>query len=121
MRIIRTLSDLDNTLAPAVDRLVRERFAMLAEYDEDLVRFIIPEPGDSMAAIEKQIGFPFDDPSWEWIIDHGGGLFEAPFIISDDGFAHVLLVTDRPGINPQLIALCRANAEPTGATDISLI
>jgi len=120
MRVIRTLSDLDSTLDLAVDRVVRERLDMLAEYDEELARFIIPEPGDSMAAVEKEIGFPFADPSWEWMIDHGG-LFEAPFIMSDDGYAHVLLVTDSDGIDPELIALCRTNAEPAGDTDTALI
>lgn len=112
MRIIRTLSDLDSTLDPTVERLVRERLDMLAEYDEELARFIVPEPGDCMEAVEEEIGFPFADPSWEWMIDHGG-LFEAPFILSDDGFAHVLLVTDSDGIDPGLITLCRAHAEPT--------
>ncbi len=120
MRIITTLSDLDSTLDPAVDRLVRERLDMLAEFEEDLARFIIPEPGDSLAAVEKEIGFPFAEPSWESMIDHGG-LYEAVFIISDDGFGHVLLVTDSDGINPELIALCRVNAEPAGHTDTGLI
>lgn len=120
MRIIRTLSDLDSAVGPAVERLVRERLDMLAEYDEDLARFIIPEAGDSMAAVEKEIGSPFANPSWEWMVDHGG-LFEAPFIMSDDGYAHVLLVTESDGIDPELITLCRANAEPAGDTDTALI
>lgn len=120
MRIIRALSDLDSSLDPAVERLVRRRLEMLAEFEEELARFIIPEPLDSMAEVEREIGFPFADAPWEWVIDHGG-LFEAPFITSDDGRGNVLLVKDGEGIDPKLISLCRANAEPAASTDSGMI
>lgn len=117
MHIITKLSDLDGTLDPAVDRLVRQRLEMLAEYgDEELGRFIIPEAGDSMTAVEQDVGFPFAEPAWEWVIDHGN-LFEAPFILSDDGYAHVLIVMDAPGIDPALLDLLRACAEPASCPD----
>lgn len=121
MRIFTKLSDLDGTLDPAVESLVRQRLEMLAEYgDEEVGRFIIPEAGDSMAVVEQEVGFPFAEPAWEWVIDHGN-LFEAPFILSDDGYAHVLIVKDELGIDPALLTLLRAHAEPASYPDTSLI
>lgn len=121
MRIITKLSDLDGSLDPSVESLVRQRLEMLAEYgDEDVGRFIIPEAGDSMAVVEQEVGFPFAEPAWEWVIDHGN-LFEAPFILSDDGYGHVLIVNDEPGIDPALLILLRAHAEPASYPEIRLI
>lgn len=117
MRIIRKLSDLDGTLDPAVESLVRQRLEMLAEYgDEEMGRFLIPEAGDGIATVEREVGFPFADPSWEWVIDHGN-LYEAPFILSDDGYGHVLIVRDDPGIDRALIAVLCAHAEPASCPD----
>lgn len=117
MRIITKLSELDGTLHPAVNCLVRQRLEMLAEYgDEEMGRFIIPEAEDSMAAVEHEVGFPFAEPAWEWVIDHGN-LYEAPFILSDDGYGHVLIVRDAPGIDPALLTLLRAYAEPANCPD----
>jgi hypothetical protein len=110
MKIIQKLSDLDGTLPPAVEALVRERLEMLAEFDEELARFIIPEPGDDMAAVENELGASLSARGWEFITDHGK-FWEAPFILSDDGYGLVLIVVDAPDIDPALIALCRANAE----------
>lgn len=120
MRIIRALSDMDSSLDPAVERLVRQRLEMLAEYEEELARFIITEPGDTIADVEKEIGFAFSEALWEWVIDHGG-LFEAPFITSDDGSGNVLLVKDGEGVDPELVSLCRANAEPAASTKSGMI
>jgi hypothetical protein len=111
MRIICKLSDLDGTLDPTVERLVRQRLEMLAEYgDDELAVIFIPEAGDSLAGVEQATGLTFADPAWEWVLDHGK-LYEAPLIISDDGFAHVLIVPDAPGIDPQMLCHLRAHAQ----------
>lgn len=121
MRIITKLSDLDGTLDPAVDSLVRQRLEMLAEYgDDELAVIFIPEAGDSLADVEQATGLCFADPAWEWVLDHGK-LYEAPLILSDDGFAHVLIVTDRPGIDPELLSHLRVHAQAANDPDSSLI
>jgi len=69
---------------------------------ENLARFHVVEPGDTLADIEAALGFAplvnyVDDPDSafppEWAEDHGGWL-ELVFILSDDGPAEVLLVPE---------------------------
>jgi hypothetical protein len=121
----------DPALDPQLRTLLAARALQLEDDTEpgvelgDLAHFHIAQPGDEMAAVNAAIGFPVDanlvdgvrfgdpefTPSWEWIEDHGGW-FEAAFVLSDDGFGHVLLVLDRPDIDPRLLALCRGNLTP---------
>src|SRR4051812_31454565 len=63
------------------------------EYDiGELAHWIIVAPGDPLAAIEVAANYPImSEPPWEWVLDHGG-IFEAPIILSDDGFGIVLIV-----------------------------
>ncbi len=49
--------------------------------------------------------FPFDH-----LEDHGGW-FELISTVGNDGFAFVLIVRDREGVDPELLALCRAHAQ----------
>ena len=44
-------------------------------------------------------------PSWEWLANHGH-CFEMVFIMTDDGFAHVVLIQNSPMQNRLLRALC---------------
>lgn len=112
---------LDSPLDPALKHLLQERRDQLAEYElSDIASFLIVQPGDGIEAIEADLGFPIMtnmvdgvryghpdfEPSWEYVVDHGGW-FEAVYILSDDGFGHVLLVQDRAGVDPDLLALCR--------------
>ena len=76
-----------------------------------------------MAAVEREVGFtPLTSlsdgstygssdftPSWEWIEDHGC-CFELVYIVSDDGFAFVVIVENLLGVDAQLLALCRAHS-----------
>ncbi len=48
--------------------------------------------------------FPFD-----YIEDHGGW-FELIVTVGNDGFAFVLFVRDCEGVDPELLAMCRAHA-----------
>lgn len=105
MLIITNPSDVDD---PHLQRILRQRFEQLAEYDgpiSELARFHIVRPGDDVTEL-------FDgsnDPSWEWVENHGGW-FEAPVIMSDDGFGHVYFIPDRDDIDPRLLTLCRRDA-----------
>lgn len=93
----------DPTLCP-----ILERFADLM----GLATIFIIGPGDTLASIEQARGMPFD--YWEFIEQHPSGWFEAVFVLSDDGAGHIVLVPDRPCINPDLLALCRENASKPG-------
>jgi hypothetical protein len=77
----------------------------------DIVNWIVVAPGDSLAVIETAIGFPIngEGPPWEWVEDHGV-LYEAPIILSDDGFGVVLIVPDDAGVNATLLEALRRDA-----------
>lgn len=107
MQVIRTEAELaaitDPTLRPILERFVD----ML-----DLATIFICQRGATLASIEQARGQPF--ACWEFIEEHPGGWFEAAFVLSDDGAGHIVLMPDRPCIDPDLLDLCRANATKPG-------
>lgn len=112
-------------------QLIQRRITEITEpdgyvYDPDLHGyFIIIEPGDDIAKIEAatschilsgyldQSGYGDEtfSPSWEWMEEHAGGLFEMVFVLSDSGFGIVVLVPDRAGINADLLRMCAEYAQ----------
>jgi hypothetical protein len=111
--------------SPVDDRiksLLLERQDQLGHTIWDTAGFVIVQPSDSLADLEKCIGFsvfqnPVDGsrfgepdytPAWEWIEDHGFA-FEAAFILTDD-FAHVLVVQKQEGVPAELLDLCTTYA-----------
>ena len=74
---------------------------------EDIANWLVIEPRDTIPEIETATGFPIG--AWEWVHDHGG-VFEAPIILSDDGFGIVLIVPDNEGVAPELRDLLRRDA-----------
>jgi len=91
----------------------------------DLTHLVILEVGDTDASLLEELGFsplinaldglrhgmdgfvfPFD-----YLEDHGGW-FELFVTVSNDGFAFVLFVRDRDGVDPELLAMCRAHTQP---------
>ena len=100
-------------------QLLMERRDQLGGDIKDLARFIVVQPRDSIEALEQELGWSifvtpegcrFGDPDfypgWEWLADHGH-CFEMVFILTDDGFAHVVLVEQSPGVDPDLLRLCQ--------------
>ncbi|CAM8640683.1 hypothetical protein [Sphingobium cupriresistens] len=118
MHIIRTWPELADWLEQPADAdiaaLLRLRRDQLIDCGDltDLGTFAIVEPGDTLADIELTLGFSIlmdGAPTWEWIMRHGSA-YEAPTILEDSGFGHVLIVPDADGIDRHLLALCRAHA-----------
>tara|TARA_B100000378_G_scaffold228433_1_gene192866 strand:+ start:508 stop:864 length:357 start_codon:yes stop_codon:yes gene_type:complete len=118
MHIIRTWEALADWLRtcpdPDLTKLLRSRRDQLMEVGllEDVGVFVIAEAGDSLSALEQALGIIIvtdGAPAWEWVMRHGS-TFEAPIILSDDGFGHVLIVPEADEIDPVLLALCRAYA-----------
>lgn len=116
----------DPALDPQLRALLAARARQLEDDAEelgDLAHFHAVEPGDGPADAAAALGFAPDvnlvdgsrqgdadfSPSWEWVEDHGGW-FELAFVLTDNGFGHVLLVPDRPDTDPRLLALCRDHA-----------
>ena len=118
---------LEGPFDPDLKAILLERLALLAEFSEwdlaDLAHFIIVEPGDSIEAIESELGInplvnivddarypdPAFDPSFEFCIARAG-YFDLTFALCDSGLANCLLVPDRDDIEPTLLALCRSYA-----------
>lgn len=112
---IRSASEMERVIASALDpnlrRLLALRRDQLSTDDlEEQARFLIVEPGDGITAVATELGVELGgDPGWEWSERHTGWT-ELVFILTDDGFAHVLLVPDRDDIDPHLLALGRDHA-----------
>jgi hypothetical protein len=81
-----------------------EHYATLLEADPIAWLFVV-QVGDTLADLAALRGRAFVDP--EFVTLHGGW-FEAVFILSDDGFGHVVFVPDQPDIDPELLNLRRA-------------
>ena len=125
---IRSTADMARALASPIDadlkRLLALRRDQLLACDGhdlgELAHFVVVEPADTLAAIEEVVGMPlatnlvdgskYGDPgftpNFEYVERHGAW-FEAVMILSDDGFGIVLLVPDRPDIDPTLLGLVR--------------
>ena len=117
---------LNSPIDARLKQLLMLRRDQLAEFEDlsEIARFIIVQSGDSLDALETELGFsifrnPVDgrcfgdpefDPGWEWIADHGH-CFEMVFVYTDDGYGHVVIAPKGPGIDPELLRLCQAYAD----------
>lgn len=68
----------------------------------DTIRFVVVQPGDPPEVINEAVGFPItweqaDQPSFEWMEDHGSW-FEIAYVLTDD-FGLLVLVADDPGVD----------------------
>ncbi len=89
----------------------------------DFTHLVIIEVGDTGSSITDALGFsplvnPLDGKRYgaegfafpfDYIEDHGGW-FELISTVGNDGFAFVLFVRDREGVDPELLAMCRTHA-----------
>ena len=136
MRILNDPSALAALPAGVVRTLLHKRFAELSEdepYDPAVNGFfIVVEAGDSIAAVELESGCRllsnrFSDsrfgganfvPDWECLTFHAGrdgspGCFEMIFVLGDDGYGVLIVIPLQAGIDPALLALCRAYSSPS--------
>ena len=123
-------SVLSGPIDPDLKTILLGRLALLypefSEWDlADLAHFIIVEPGDSIDAIETEVGIspfvnlvddtrfpdPAFEPAWEFCIARKG-YFDLTFALCDSGLGLCLLVQDCEGVDPALLELCRAYATP---------
>jgi hypothetical protein len=128
---IRSSADLARVLNGCLEPHLRalltlRRDQLVGEGDEDLgdlVHFIVVRNDDTLAAVEAEAGValstnPIDgrhlgDPDFEPLFEHvrrENGFLEAVMILSDDGFAVVLLVPDTITIDPAITLLLRRHA-----------
>lgn len=117
---IRTSVELARTLAGSLDPhlktlLTLRRDQLLDEPDldlRDIAHFIIAQPGDTVALIEREAGVPLEEgggSNLEWVQLHHGGWLETVIILTDAGFGIALFVPDRTDTDPSLLGLLRAH------------
>lgn len=105
------------SLDPLVRSLITQNMERLSGFDLDLNelgRFVVIEPGDTLTAIETELGFSplasFDSrdalPYLESVTQHGNW-YEALYL-QGDGFGTVVFICNHPEIDPSLLALCAA-------------
>ncbi len=83
-----------------------QRYAEMLE--TELIAFLyILHPGDTACCLEAIRRRPFE--GWEFI-DRDDGWYEAVFVISDDGFGHVVLIPDQPETDSGLLTICKAHS-----------
>jgi len=103
---------LSSDIDPELRALIERRVEQLGEYGADdigeLVHFLVVESGDTIEAVEAELGFsplanfvdggrygePGFTPSWE-LAERHVGWFEVVFVLGDDGFGWVLFVPAR--------------------------
>ncbi|WP_338501552.1 hypothetical protein V6R86_01855 [Sphingomonas kaistensis] len=114
---------LPRALDPSLRALITLRVRQLRRnYDgplQEIVCFYVVEAGDGQEQVAEALGFsplknlvdgtsfgdPDFTPSFEWMTCHGAW-FELVFLLTDDGFGHILFVPNDPGTEFDLHLLC---------------
>ena len=120
MQIIRTaeafarlLATHPNTELRALLQAQADRLAEYADYDmEELAMFAILQSGDDLNRIDAALGWSLLDSEGSFshpveLINRHSGWYEAPFILSDDGFGLVLFVPIDERTDSRLLEACK--------------
>jgi hypothetical protein len=114
----------NSSIDPALRQLLADRVHDWAAIGLlDLTHLLVVEPGDTEDDIISEVAFsPLVDldgrrlgddgfvPPVDWLSD-AGGYFELIKTVGNGGFAFHILVPDRDGVDPELLALFRACAD----------
>jgi hypothetical protein len=99
-----------------IHALITKQTQDLAEFDdyaiEDLVNFIVIQPGDTFASLCSYLGIPLHLNPWEFIEEHCT-CYEMVVVLRSDGFGAVIFIPKSEGIDPDLLAMCKQHALPT--------
>ncbi len=123
MIVVRDSQSLPQITNEEVRKLVQQRIDDLCVEGDDVEAigyFVIVELGDTVEAIQGQIGFNvlsnrlagvrYDDPmftaSFEFILEYPS-CFEIVFVLEDSGFGVELFIPKETGVEPDLTAMCQ--------------
>lgn len=134
MQVLRDRESVDSLADAALRDLVQARLEVLAEDSNDdcdlfdeVVMFIVMEPGDSVPDLDRQLGMramghPCDEisfgepgfsPAFELVEDHGS-YYEVVYVLSSTGFGAEVFIPKVPGSPAELLAMCAVYAGSTG-------
>jgi hypothetical protein len=109
MQIIR---DPATTVAdPELRTLVSRVFACVSDCPEILGFILVVEPGDTLAALETQLGFSVIEGRQEFIQEHDHW-FELVYVTGQDGYGIEVFLPKSEGIDPDLLLMCQRYASP---------
>ncbi len=125
MQIIRDLASTAQISNPAIRQLVQQRIDELGgeAFDTTALGYLLViQPGDTLDAIDTQLGFsslanrvtgiryeqPGFTPSFEFV-EEFPSCYDMVFVLSDDGFGVEVFVPKDIGI-PDLLAMCQRYA-----------
>ena len=102
---------------PDLDPDLRDLIALRADHLSDDTKLFVVQGGDTPAAINEALGFPItgdgaEEPSYDWIEDHGRW-FEIALYPSDDGPARIFVEND-VGTELGIHYLCLSHFWPDG-------
>ena len=115
-------------LHPRLRVLIEQRIASARKNGlADMTHIVVLQPGDTEADLVAEIGwtplvnpidrcrYRFGEPGfvapWDWLQRHAGW-WEMVVTVGDGGFAYLLLFSDTPDMNPDLLELCRSHTRP---------
>lgn len=109
MRTLQSLDDITHVEDEALRMLIQRRAQDFAEFDDiplnELVMFVLVEPGDSVADLDAQLTLTMLDVPFDVLEDHAG-YYEISFVVSDDGYGIDVFVPKQPGVDPALLDHC---------------
>lgn len=98
---------------PAFRLLLTRRLAAIScggEFDPtELVRLVVIEPGDTLEAVNTDLAYTLT-ADWE-ACEKEGGWYALTYILSDWGEGIIVLIPDRPDIDPAFLHLCSETPE----------
>ena len=135
MQILNTVQAVQQLVASdgesEIGRLVANRMEELTDDEtsmEELVVFVILEPGDGIDKLEDQLEIrvmtDLGSPLWEVIEEHAT-CYELVFVLSSSGYGALVFAPKR-GSAPDILALCQEHAyrsppyPPPDAIDVTV-
>jgi hypothetical protein len=103
--LLKTITQIDQIIDPALRRVISQRFN--EPFDPDIDGYgIVIEPGDTPEDLESEVGLPlFEGTPIEWIEEHPG-CFELTLIPDVGDFGISIYLPKDSGIDPRFFELC---------------
>ncbi len=117
MRVIRCAVEATTITDPDISNLIHRRIEAIADdiqYDAELHGyFVVLEAGDTLEAINEQVGFDVLAKPVE-ILEDCGAFWSMLYIVDDSGYGIELFIPKTGGIDPRLLAMLEAFSNKQG-------
>ena len=114
MLIIKDRDSASTVSDPAIRQMILQRIDAVASdepFDSKLHGYFVVVEGDTLQAINKQVGFDLLAKPYE-ILEEYPSAYDLLYIVCDDGFGIEVFIPKAAGIDPDLMAMCQRFAVP---------